>query len=154
MTKEKCFVVDPPSFSLSLPLYPSPSVTSTKQFFLERHALCMHMFEIWKNLGTCISVYAVYPKPLLNHQTLILPITFVSVISNSTSGFWWSTEIPLRSPKYSLVTARIGEIEIKCNKPDLYTIKKNLLTLKQNIKCQNYSFATSLVFICTSHKIW
>lgn len=40
----------------------------------------MHMFEIWKNLGTCISIYAVYPKPLLNHQTLILPITSVSVI--------------------------------------------------------------------------
>lgn len=139
------------SLSTSLPL---PVCDIHQKVFMERHALCMHMFEIWKNLGTCISIYAVYPKPLLNHQTLILPITSVSVTSNSKSGFWWSTEIPLRSPKYSLVTARINEIEIKCNKPDLYRIKKNLLTLKQNIKCQNYSFATSLVFICTSHKIW
>lgn len=86
MTKEKPFVVDLPSFSLysSLPL---PVCDIHQKVFIERHALCMHMFEIWKNLGTCISIYAVYPKPLLNHQTLILPITSVSEISNSTSEF-------------------------------------------------------------------
>lgn len=87
MTKEKRFVVDPPSFSLSLPLYPFPVCDIHQTVFIDRHALCMHMFEIWKNLGSYISIYAVYPKPLLNHQTLILPITSVSEISNSTSEF-------------------------------------------------------------------
>lgn len=60
MTKEKPFVVDLPSFSLSTSLT-LPVCDIHQKVFIERHALCMHMFKIWKNLGTCISIYAVYP---------------------------------------------------------------------------------------------
>lgn len=49
MTKEKRFVFDPffPSLSTSLSL----PACDIYQKVMERHALYLHMFEIWKNLG-------------------------------------------------------------------------------------------------------
>lgn len=149
MTKEKRFVFDPPS-SLSLPLYPSPAVTSIRKLWKDTLCACICL----KYGRILVFIYAVYPQPLLNHQTLILPITSVSVISNSTSQYRCSTLITLRSTKYSLVMARIGEIKINCKKPDLYRILKKIFNFKTKHEMSNLQLHNFLsLYMCQSQNL-